>query len=113
MALDTAADQKTFDTYNKAPYVAQGGGIPFMDIGGTYVTSGASFSPGILAGKTRAQIAKAITDPSSTIGKAVLGNANVLSAAICKATGDKPATVCTSPGVKAGAVALVTNQPSK
>jgi Domain of unknown function (DUF929) len=113
--LDTpnAADQKIFDTYNKAPYVSQGGGIPFIDIGGTYVSSGASFSPEILAGKTRAQIAKAIGDPSSKIGKAVLGNANVLAAAICKATGDKPATVCTSPGVKAGAVALVTMQPSK
>ena len=114
--LDTpsAADQTTFTTYNKPPYIADStGGIPFIDIGGTYVSSGASFGPELLAGKTRAQIAKAINDPSSKIGKAVLGNANVLTAAICKATGDKPANVCTSAGVKAGAAALVTDQPSK
>jgi hypothetical protein len=113
--LDTlsADDQKTFDTYNKPPYIEQAGAIPFMDIGGTYVSSGASFSPEMLAGKTHAEIAKAITDPSSTIGKAVLANANVIAAAICKATGDKPATVCTSSGVKAGAAALLALQPSK
>jgi hypothetical protein len=113
--LDTlsAADQKTFSAYNKPPYIAQAGGIPFADIGGTYVTSGASFSPSLLAGRTRAQIAKAIGDPSSKLGKAVLGNANVLAAAICEATGNKPAAVCTSPGVKAGAAALLTLQPSK
>jgi thiol-disulfide isomerase/thioredoxin len=114
-ALDSlsTADQRTFDTYNKPPYIAQAGGIPFIDIGGTYVSSGASFSPQILAGKTRAQIASAISDPTSAIGKAVLGNANVLTAAICDATGAKPATVCTSPGVKAGAAALVKDQASK
>jgi Domain of unknown function (DUF929) len=113
--LDTvsAADQLVFDNYNKPPYIEQAGGIPFIDIGGTYVTSGASFTPGLLEGKTRAQIAKAINDPSSKIGEAVIGNANVLTAAICKVTGDKPANVCTSPGVKAGAAGLLTSQPSK
>lgn len=106
-----ADDQKTFDDYNKPPYVTGAtGGIPFINIGGTYVSSGASFSPEILKAKTRAQIAKAIGDPSSDIGKAVLANSNVIAAAICDATGDKPSTVCTSSGVKAGAVALAQGQ---
>lgn len=108
VALDKvpADDQKIFDTYNKPPYIEQAGGIPFINIGGTFVWSGASFDPGMLEGKSRAEIAKAINDPSSDIGKAVLGNANVITAAICKATGDKPTDVCASDGVKAGAAAL-------
>jgi hypothetical protein len=110
--LDTlpAEDQKIFDTYNKPPYVASAGGIPFINIAGKYVVSGASFDPGLLAGKTRAQIAAALADPTSAIGKAVLANANVLTAAICQATGNQPTTVCTSAGVKAGAVALAAGQ---
>jgi hypothetical protein len=107
----SAADQKAFDTYNKPPFVAgSSGGIPFIDFGGKYVSSGASFSPQLLAGKTRAQIAAAIGDPSSDIGKAVVGNANVLTAAICKVTGEQPSNVCTSAGVKAGGVALLKDQ---
>lgn len=107
--LDTpsAADQKIFDTYDGPPYLAgTAGGIPFIDIAGKYASSGATFGPELLAGKTRAGIAKAINDPSSKIGKAVLANANVLTAAICEATGAKPANVCTSSGVKAGAATL-------
>jgi hypothetical protein len=110
----SAADQKIFDTYNRPPYLAGvAGGIPFIDIAGKYVSSGASFGPELLAGMTRAEIAQAINDPSSKIGKAVLANANVLTAAICQATGAKPASVCTSSGVTAGAAALVSGQPKK
>jgi len=111
--LDTPspADQKIFDTYDRPPYVAgTAGGIPFIDIAGTYVSSGASFGPELLAGKTRVEIAKAINDPSSKIGKAVLANANVLTAAICQATGAKPANVCTSAGVQAGAAGRANGQ---
>jgi Domain of unknown function (DUF929) len=110
--LDTlpAADQKIFDTYNKPPYIESSGGIPFVDIGGKYVTSGASFSPQLLEGKTRAQIAAALADPTSDIAKAVVSNANVITAAICNATANKPSDVCTSAGVKAGATVLAKGQ---
>jgi Domain of unknown function (DUF929) len=110
----STADQAIFDTYNKPPYIKDStGGIPFIDIGGTYVSSGATFGPEILAAKSRAQIAKDINDPSTKIGKAVLANANVLTAAICAVTKNQPSNVCTSPGVKDAAVALVTEQPAK
>jgi hypothetical protein len=105
-----AADQKIFDTYNQPPYVESAGGIPFANIGGKYVTSGASFSPELLEGKSRAEIAAALSDPTSDIAKAVVANANVLTAAICKATGAKPADVCTSAGATAGATALEKGQ---
>jgi hypothetical protein len=102
-----SADQRIFDTYNKPPYIAgTAGGIPFIDIAGKYVSSGATYGPETLGGETRAGIARAINDPTSKIGKAVLANANVLTAAICQVTGAKPANVCTSSGVVAGAATL-------
>jgi hypothetical protein len=100
--LDTlsATDQKLFDTYNKPPYVkGQGGAIPFADLGGRYVSSGASYTPQLLAGKSHAQIAAALKDPSSPVAKAVDGTANVYTAALCTLTGNKPGNVCTSTGV--------------
>jgi hypothetical protein len=103
----SAADQKIFDTYDRPPYTpGSAGGIPFLDIGGTFVSSGASYDPGLLAGKTRAQIAAALADPTDPIAKAIDGSANVLTAALCEATGGQPAAVCTAPGVTSAATQL-------
>ncbi|MEU4194231.1 DUF929 family protein [Kribbella sp. NPDC026611] len=102
----TAEDQKTFDTYNKPPYVPSPDSIPFIDLGGKYVGSGATYSPEVLAGKTQAQIADALKDPSSPIAKAVLGSANVYTAAICKLTNNQPAKVCSTDTVTAAASKL-------
>lgn len=106
--LDTlsAADQKTFSTYNQPPYVSTSGSIPFVDIGGSYVSSGASYDPGLFKGMTHEAIAKALSDPTSDIAKAVDGEANAISAAVCTLTGNKPADVCTSTGVTAAAAKL-------
>ena len=82
------------------------GGIPFVDLGGRRATTGASYSPAVLAGKTHAQIAAALADPASAIARGVNGAANVISAALCELTGEQPAAVCTSAGVRAGAAAL-------
>lgn len=99
--LDTlnAADEALFTSVGS-------GSFPFIDLGGKYVISGASYDPGILKGKTQAQIAAALPDPTSPIAKAINGSANVISAALCKLTGNQPAGVCTSPGVTAAAAAL-------
>ena len=99
----TAADQSTFDTYNKPPYVQSAGSIPFVDLGGKFVTSGASYSPELLAGKTQAEIADALKDPASPIAKAVDGSANVYTAALCQLTNNQPGAVCTTDAVKAAA----------
>jgi hypothetical protein len=97
--LDTlsSADAKIFSTYNPQ------GGIPFIDYGGTSATSGAGYDPGILQGKTHQQIAAALSDPSSDITKAIIGQANVVTATLCQLTDQKPATVCDAAGVKAAA----------
>lgn len=73
------------------------GSIPFIDIGGRYVALGAGYQPDLLAGKSPAQVAAALTDASSPITKAIVGNANWLTAAICKASGAADATVCGDP----------------
>ncbi|MDQ1641578.1 MAG: hypothetical protein QOJ90_929 [Actinomycetota bacterium] len=107
----SAADQKIFYTYNRPPYTAgSSGGIPFLDVGGRYVLSGASLSPKLLAGKSHEQIAAALADPTSPIAKAVDGSANVLTAALCELTGGKPAPVCTAAGVAAAAKVLASGQ---
>ncbi len=95
----TAEDEQTFSTLS-------GGSYPFVDIAGTYLISGASYDPQVLAGKTHAQVAAALSDPSSDIAKAVDGTANAITAAICASTDNKPSNVCTSAGVLAAAKTL-------
>jgi hypothetical protein len=98
----SAEDQEIFDTYNRPPYTeGSPGGIPFLDLGGRYVSGGASVSPELLAGKTPSQVAAALDDPDDPVAKAVNGSANVLTAALCELTGGEPADVCTSAGVTA------------
>jgi hypothetical protein len=94
-----AADQALFTSVGK-------GSFPFIDIGGKYLISGASYDPSVLKGKTQAQIAAALSDPTSPIARAILGSANVITAALCQLTGNEPAGVCTAPGVTAAAAAL-------
>jgi len=100
----TALDKQTMGKYDVPPYVPSSqydGSFPFVDFGNHYVIDGASYSPTVLAGKTWAQVAAALSDPSSPIAKGVLGTANHMTAAICKLTGGQPGNVCTSAGVKA------------
>ncbi|HEU0192929.1 MAG TPA: DUF929 family protein, partial [Gaiellales bacterium] len=82
------------------------GSIPFVDLGNRYVINGASYSPGLLQGLTMRQIAAALRDPSSPVAKAVLGTANAVTAGLCKATGGRPGSVCSSPAVTANARSL-------
>jgi hypothetical protein len=73
------------------------GAIPFLDFGNKYVEVGnlSPLSPSMLAGKTWAQVAAAMNDPSSSLGKALVGNANFITAGICKLTNNQPVSACT------------------
>jgi hypothetical protein len=109
----SAADQKTFETYDQPQYTGGGaGGIPFLDLGGSYLSAGASLDPQLLAGKSHREIAAALSDPASPIGQAVDGSANVITAAICRQTGQQPSDVCSAPGVTAAAKALTQGNSS-
>ena len=76
------------------------GSIPFVSIADRFVGVGSGFPPDVLRGKTWAEISTQLRDPSSATAKAVLGNANRITAAICKVTNGAPASVCSSASVK-------------
>jgi len=80
---------------------SEGVGFPFIDFGNKSVLTGPIYDPQVLAGKTWAQVAAALHDPSSAIAQGALGAANYLTAAICKMTGNAPANVCTTAPVTA------------
>ena len=101
----TQDEKALVSKYDAKPYVPSAG-IPFLDFGGKWLISGATFDIRLLQGQTRAQIAAALSDPNSPIAQAVLGAANGLTATMCTLTGQKPADVCTSPGVQAAAATL-------
>jgi DNA-directed RNA polymerase specialized sigma24 family protein len=79
---------------------SSGGSVPFIDIGGRWVSRGDAVSPALLAGKSALDIAKAIADPSSPISQAVVAEANQLTAAICEVTQQQPASVCATPVIQ-------------
>jgi hypothetical protein len=91
----TTAQQNLAQQYD--PGNGSGSPIPFIDLGNKYVQVGnlSPLSPSLLAGKTWAQVAAAMNDPSSAIGQAEIGNANYMTAGICKLTNNQPATACT------------------
>lgn len=102
----SSSEQALYAKYDAPPYRDSAGSIPFIDIGGRYVISGASCSPQVLAGKTQTQIAAALSEPNSAIAKAVDGTANLITAAACQLTHGQPAGVCRSPSVTAATAAL-------
>lgn len=104
----TPDQAKLLQTYDAPPYVPaqSAGSIPFIDIGGQFVVSGASYDVGALRGMTADQIANALGDPSTPQARGILGGANALTAAICTATGNTPAEVCGQAAVKSLQAAL-------
>jgi Domain of unknown function (DUF929) len=90
-----------FTKYDTPPYTTQALGFPFIDIGGLYVLYSTSYSPSILANLTWDQIATKLKNPSDPVTQAIVGNANIMTAATCIATGDVPASVCSSSTIQA------------
>jgi hypothetical protein len=94
----TKAQQALLTKYDAAPYVdsSQAGAIPFIDFGNKYVSIGTPYDPGVLAGLSWATIAADLHNPNSAVAQAVDGTANHITAAICKMTGNQPASACTA-----------------
>jgi thiol-disulfide isomerase/thioredoxin len=99
----TAAQMALWEKYDST---ANGVGYPFIDFGNKYVIKLPVYDPGVLAGMTWAQVAAALHNPNSQVAQGALGAANLITAAICKMTGAKPANVCTSAGVVAASAHL-------
>lgn len=85
----TAAQQAVISKYDPS------GKIPFIDIANRFLVPKASYQPDALAGMTWQEIANALTNPGSTQAQAVLGSANLVTAAICATTSNQPASACT------------------
>jgi hypothetical protein len=94
----TKAEDALEAKYDAPPNVPSGdnGAIPFIDFGNKYMIAGASYNPGDLSGLTWAQVAADLSNPNSSVAKAIDGTANYLTAAICSITGNAPASACTS-----------------
>jgi thiol-disulfide isomerase/thioredoxin len=92
----TAGQNALMSKYDAPPYVqaANAGSIPFVDFGNRWIISGASYSYQVLQGRSWSQVADALHNPSTPIAQGADGAANVMTAAICKLTNDRPASVC-------------------
>ena len=91
----TAAQQALVKQYDTS------GSIPFVDFGNRYAFSGAMYLPDVVSGMSWQAVADALQQPDSQQAKAILGSANLITAAICKLTADQPAPVCSSAAIQA------------
>ncbi len=78
------------------------GSIPFIDIANHSIQIGSNYDPGtVFAGQNWTSVATAIGNPSTYQSKAIVGGANLLTAQICEADGNQPASVCSQQYVTA------------
>jgi thiol-disulfide isomerase/thioredoxin len=89
-----------------ALFAKYAGSFPFVDIGNRYLVLEAQYLPSALANMTWAQVAAAMRDPSSPVAEDIDGAANMITAAISKLTHGQPASVATSPGVRAASASI-------
>jgi thiol-disulfide isomerase/thioredoxin len=89
----TAQQQQLMQTYDPD------GSIPFIDIGNQYTMVGQGVLPNSLQGLSWQQIASSLSNPDSPVTKAIVGNANYLTAAICKLSGAASAPICRDPTI--------------
>ncbi len=97
----TKAQQQLIDKYDAPPYTQQAGAIPFLDVGNQYIEISSGFLPSVLAGQSWEQIASAMSNPQAPTTKAIVGNANYLTAALCQITNNQPASVCAAAPIPA------------
>jgi hypothetical protein len=117
LARLTPAEAALVARYTPRTSGVTAGSSPFVDVAGRLVADTSGFSPALLAGQSQAQIAQEIAKATPQVpvvagttvpptGQAVIAVANQLSAGICAATGQRPADVCRSKGVRTAAAAL-------
>jgi hypothetical protein len=82
-------------------YEPTGTGYPFIAFSNKLAMTGPLFNPGVLHGLDWQQISAKLHNPGSQVAQGALGGANLITAAICKMTGNQPASVCTSAPIKA------------
>jgi thiol-disulfide isomerase/thioredoxin len=86
----TPAEQQLVSKYDTTK------SIPFVDFGNRYAFAGAMYLPDVLAGSNWQSIADNLQSADSAQAKAIIGSANLITAAVCKLTADQPTAVCSS-----------------
>lgn len=97
----SAEQQQIMAKYNAPPYTDTTGAIPFLDVANQYIRTGSGYQPDVIQSGTWQSIADALSVPGSPEAKAIVGNANILTAAICQTTNNQPANVCTAAPIPA------------
>ncbi len=80
--------------------------VPYFNVGNKLFSQTAMYDPAILAGLTWSEVAAKLKNPSDPVTQAIVGAANYITAGICHSNGQKPASVCTAPGVQKAATAV-------
>ncbi len=96
----SAQISQIFSSVNRPPYTSLAGGFPFLDVAGRFTLRTTSIDPALLQGLTWEQIASDLSNSSSPVTRAIVGNANYLTAAICAVTDNQPASACSSPVIQ-------------
>jgi Domain of unknown function (DUF929) len=109
----TSEQQALLQEFDGPPYLdkSSAGGIPFILVGGRYMWSGSPFSPAVLAGHTQAEIAATLPAGSGDAARAILVNANQITATICASDGNRPAEVCGDAMIREAIKALPAKAP--
>ena len=91
-ALQTpsASDQSQLNRFDS------GVTIPFLDFAGHYASTGAFYTPDVIGGMSWLAVADQLQQRVSAQAKAIIGSANLITAAICKMSQDQPGPVCSS-----------------
>ncbi len=107
----TAREQTVINRYDKKPYSTQALGFPFLYLDGKAVGNLPSIAiDGALHANTTdpyssalswSQIAGGLVNAGSPQARAVFGNANWITAGICRVDGNKPASVCSAKPIPA------------
>lgn len=91
-------------------------GYPFLDFGGRYLQQRAGYPDTDLSGLDWQQIAGELSNPSTTVAKDIVGEANSLTKLICSMTGSQPVSVCgtvaTTEGVGPACAPISPNPPA-
>ena len=84
----SASDQQLWSRYDSD------GTIPFLDFANHYSSTGAYYGPGVISGMSWLALADTLRQADSSQSKAIIGSANLITAAICKVNADQPGSVC-------------------
>ena len=91
----TSAQQALVSQYDTS------GSIPFVDFGNRYAFDGAMYLPDVLGGMSWQAVADSLATPTSPQAKAIVGSANLITAALCRLTADQPVAVCSTSTIQA------------